>query len=130
MLMSSTWPSAVCSERICPARARSSSSSQSVASPSVMLKTTGGKLPPFSGRATQAAARSRARRSASPIGVCPAARGATHAGEGISRRAMPPSGSRCSTSSRRTGTSSAASCVTESSAPRPGSSDFTSSLPE
>lgn len=65
------------SDLICPATARSSASSQSVASPSVMLKTIGGKLSAWAGSAHHAAAMSRTRRRASHIGVCPAASGST-----------------------------------------------------
>lgn len=129
MLTSSTLPSAVASERICSATVRSSSPSQSVASPSVMLKTTGGKLSAFSGRRTHSAARSRMRRSASHIGVCPSARGSTQQGVGISRSEMPPSGSRYSSSSVRMRGSMAASSQTVCIAARSASSGVTSSSP-
>ncbi len=97
MLMSSTLPSSVRSDRMRRQMPSSSSSLQSVASPSVMLNTTGGKLPAFSGRCVHSAARSRTWSRASYIGVSPWASGTIHAGTGSSSSsAVLPSGRRYS----------------------------------
>ena len=95
-----------------------------------MLNTTGGKLSALAARAVHSAAMSRTRRSASHMGVCPAACGSIHDGAGISRRAMLPSGRRCSITSVRTGISRAARALTGTSSSPSGSSERTSSSPE
>ena len=130
MFTSRIFPSAVPRDLIWSQTVRNSSSSQSVASPSVMLKTMGGKLAAWAASAHHAAARSRMRRSASHMGVCPAACGSTQIGTGSSRRAMPPSGVRHSTTSRRMAGSTAASSVMEIISRPSGSREWTSSSPE
>ena len=95
MLMSSTLPSSVRSDRMRRQMPSSSSSLQSVASPSVMLNTTGGKLPAFSGRCVHSAARSRTGAGHRTLGSRPGPRGRSMPARAVRRAA------RCLPSGRR-----------------------------
>ena len=96
--------------------------SQSEASPSVMLKTMGGKLSLWAGFVHHACVRSRICSSASYMGVCPTAFGAIQAGIEILRKVASPSGMRRSTTVSAKSTGRAASRDTGTS----GSGSFSS----